>query len=92
VNKNKLTQVFVNLIQNSLDALKNKSPRPEAPAIRIDGRRENERIILTVRDNGEGIQPENVSKVFEPFFTTRDVGQGMGMGLSICYSTATCQS
>jgi two-component system, sensor histidine kinase PhcS len=84
-NKNKLTQVFVNLIQNSLDALKNKPIGPEPPLICIGGHREDGKVIVTVRDNGEGIEPENLAKIFDPFFTTRDVGKGMGMGLSICY-------
>ncbi len=84
-NKNKLTQVFVNLIQNSLDALKNKAEGSEPPLIRIAGRKENGRIIIFVRDNGEGVSAENISKIFDPFFTTRDIGKGMGMGLSICY-------
>jgi len=84
-NKNKLTQVFVNLISNALDALKNKPAGPEPPIIRISGHRDNGKIIMTVRDNGEGIDPQNLAKIFDPFFTTREVGKGMGMGLSICY-------
>lgn len=84
-NKNKLTQVFVNLIQNALDALKNKPPGDDPATIRISGQVENGRLILRVRDNGEGIEPDNIAKIFDPFFTTRDVGAGMGMGLSICY-------
>jgi signal transduction histidine kinase len=87
-NKNKLTQVFVNLLQNALDALKDKPAGPEPPMIRIDGyreEREDGRVIVTVRDNGEGIEPKNLAKIFDPFFTTRDIGKGMGMGLSICY-------
>jgi two-component system sensor histidine kinase PhcS len=40
---------------------------------------------VTVRDNGQGILPENLERVFEPFFTTRDVGSGLGLGLSISY-------
>jgi two-component system, sensor histidine kinase PhcS len=84
-NKNKLTQVFVNLIQNSLDALKHKPAGPEPPVIRITGRQEDGKVFISVRDNGEGIDPENLGRIFDPFFTTRDVGQGMGMGLSICY-------
>lgn len=84
-NKNKLTQVFVNLISNALDALKTKPAGPEPPIIRISGHREDGKIIVTVRDNGEGIDPQNLAKIFDPFFTTREVGKGMGMGLSICY-------
>lgn len=84
-NKNKLTQVFVNLIQNALDALKSRPPGDEPPCIRITGLSENGRVFLRVRDNGEGIDPKNLQKIFDPFFTTRDIGRGMGMGLSICY-------
>ena len=84
-NKNKLTQVFVNLIQNSLDALKNKPVGPEPPVIRIAGRQENGKVLVSIRDNGEGIDSENMARIFDPFFTTREIGKGMGMGLSICY-------
>ena len=59
-NKNKLTQVFVNLLQNSLDALKEKPPSAEPPVIRINGRHEGDKIAVSVRDNGEGIAPENL--------------------------------
>lgn len=86
-NKNKLIQVVVNLLQNSLDALKTKTfTDGEKPAIWIEGRVENGQSILSVRDNGCGIDPKHLGKIFDPFFTTKDVGAGMGLGLSICYS------
>jgi two-component system sensor histidine kinase PhcS len=86
-NKNRLIQVIVNLLQNSLDALKVKSFAPgEKPAIRIEGRVEDGRSILCIRDNGTGIDSKHLDKIFDPFFTTKDVGEGMGLGLSICYS------
>jgi two-component system sensor histidine kinase PhcS len=84
-NRNKLLQVFVNLLQNSLDATQRKTYRNEQPAIWISGAREADTIVVTVRDNGEGIEPGAIDKVFDPFFTTKDVGEGMGLGLSICY-------
>jgi two-component system, sensor histidine kinase PhcS len=84
-NRNKLMQVFVNLVQNALDALKHRPASAEPPKIVITGRREDGKCVVSVRDNGEGIDPGNLSKIFDPFFTTRDVGKGMGMGLSICY-------
>jgi two-component system sensor histidine kinase PhcS len=84
-NRNKLTQVFVNLLQNALDALRHRPDGPEPPIIRITGRREGDKIFIAVRDNGEGIEAQNLARIFDPFFTTRDIGKGMGMGLSICY-------
>jgi two-component system sensor histidine kinase PhcS len=75
----------VNLLQNSLDALKGKQFQNEKPAIWIESRLEGGKSILVVRDNGMGIDSKNVGKVFDPFFTTKDVGEGMGLGLAICY-------
>jgi signal transduction histidine kinase len=84
-NKSKLVQVLVNLLQNSLDALKSKVFENEKPTVRIEGFVEKNKSILRVRDNGTGIDPKNLDKIFDPFFTTKDVGEGMGLGLSICY-------
>ena len=85
-NKNKLIHVFVNLIQNSLDALKDKPfENGERPTIWIESRDIKESSCLIIRDNGPGITSEHVDKVFDPFYTTKDVGAGMGLGLSICY-------
>ena len=84
-NRNKLIQVLVNLLQNSLDALRRKSFDGDKPTVWIESRSEKGLSILAVRDNGEGIDPQNIDKIFDPFFTTKDVGEGMGLGLSICY-------
>jgi signal transduction histidine kinase len=84
-NKNKLIHVFTNLLQNSLDALKKKKFENEKPTIWIEGRLEGSRSILVVRDNGTGIDKEHLDKIFDPFYTTKDVGEGMGLGLAICY-------
>ena len=84
-NKNKLIHILTNLLQNSLDALKTKKFTDEKAAIRIAGRTENGTAFLSVRDNGPGIAAQHLDKIYDPFFTTKDVGQGMGLGLSICY-------
>ena len=84
-NKNKLIHVLTNLLQNSLDALKTKTFKDEKPTIRIAGHMENGVSILSVRDNGPGIAANLLDKIYDPFFTTKDVGEGMGLGLSICY-------
>jgi signal transduction histidine kinase len=84
-DRNKLIQVLINLLQNSLDAMKGKEFNNEKPAIIINGRVERGVSLLSVRDNGHGIDPKIMDKIFDPFFTTKDVGEGMGLGLSICY-------
>ena len=85
-NKNKLIHVFVNLLQNSLDALKTKPfNNGERPTIWIESSDGKDLVSLVVRDNGPGISSEHRDKIFDPFYTTKDVGEGMGLGLSICY-------
>jgi C4-dicarboxylate-specific signal transduction histidine kinase len=84
-NKNKLIHVVLNLLQNALDALRDKQFVGETPTIWIEGKVENGFSRLVIRDNGPGIESKDVDKIFDPFFTTKDVGQGMGLGLSICY-------
>ncbi|MEY4917183.1 MAG: hypothetical protein RL616_1096, partial [Verrucomicrobiota bacterium] len=85
-NHQKLIHVLVNLMQNAIDALREKQfPAGESPQIWIEGRRDTDRSLIIVRDNGPGIDPKIADKVFDPFFTTKEVGKGMGLGLSICY-------
>ncbi len=84
-NRNRLIHVVTNLLQNSLDALKSKTFENETPEIRIRGRVENGCSLLSIRDNGPGIAQEHLDKIFDPFYTTKDVGEGMGLGLAICY-------
>jgi two-component system sensor histidine kinase PhcS len=74
------------LLQNAIDALGEKTfAGGEKAQIWIEGRVENDRSLIVVRDNGPGIDARNLDKIFDPFFTTKEVGKGMGLGLSICY-------
>lgn len=75
-----LQQVMLNLLNNALYALKGR-PGPE---IRITVDRQADDIVIAVADNGVGIPQEHMEKIFLPFFTTRPVGQGTGLGLSTC--------
>jgi signal transduction histidine kinase len=84
-NRNKLIHVLVNLLQNSLDAMRTKTFDNETPTIWIQGRTEDERGFVVIRDNGPGIERKHLDKIFDPFFTTKEVGEGMGLGLSICH-------
>jgi len=85
-NGNQLCQVMVNMIQNSAQALEGARDRGEDPQITVSSEKEGEENVwIRVRDNGPGIEPEDLDHVFDPFFTKRDVGEGMGLGLSICH-------
>jgi len=84
----RIEQVIFNLLTNALDAVTQREKthlKGAKPAIRICSFLENDRVTLTVSDNGMGIPQAVLEKVFEPFFTTKEVGSGMGLGLSITY-------
>ena len=75
-----LQQVVLNLIGNAEQAL---AIKPGAHRICIRTSRQGARLVLAVQDNGPGIAPEQRDRIFNPFFTTKPVGQGTGLGLSI---------
>jgi signal transduction histidine kinase len=83
-SRTQLTHVFINLLINSARAMKTITDRPRRIAITTV--QANNRLRVSLRDNGIGIPAQVLPKIFEPFFTTRDVGQGMGLGLSICHT------
>jgi two-component system, sensor histidine kinase PhcS len=75
--------VLINLLSNAAHAL--QAAKREQPRIAVTVVVREQRLVVSVRDNGTGIAPENLGRVFEPFFTTRDVGAGLGLGLSVSY-------
>jgi len=79
-----LIGVMINLLNNAGLAL--RQAETAVPRIDIRARGQAGRLYVTVRDYGRGIKQVNIGREFEPFFTTRDVGQGLGLGLSMCYS------
>jgi two-component system NtrC family sensor kinase len=84
---NQLEQVFLNLISNARDAIDDAAGRKKELTIRSgfldDGGTPS--VVVTVKDTGIGIPPENLTKIFEPFFSTKPVGKGTGLGLSLCF-------
>lgn len=74
-----LNQVWTNLIDNALDAVDG------AGEIVLRTRREGDRVVVEVNDNGPGIPEEIQGRVFDQFFTTKDLGKGTGLGLDISY-------
>ena len=76
---NQLNQVFMNILINASEAIKDKG------TITIKTLRKEDNIIVQISDNGMGIKEGNLKKIFNPGFTTKGVGVGTGLGLSICY-------
>lgn len=82
----RLSQVFVNLLSNAVDACAGqKNACIEVRIEEFPNAREDE-VLISVGDNGSGINPDVVSSIFDPFYTTKDVGEGLGLGLSIAYN------
>lgn len=77
-----LNQLWMNLLSNAAQALDST----DEPSVTIETRGGSEQVVVTISDNGPGIPPEIQSKIFDPFYTTKPVGQGTGLGLSICHS------
>jgi two-component system NtrC family sensor kinase len=83
---NQLEQVFLNLISNARDAMDKVERKKElAIATSLTHQNASDDVEVIVRDTGKGIPPEDMDKIFEPFFSTKEVGRGTGLGLSICY-------
>ena len=75
-----LRQALIALLMNALDAT------PAGGHVEVETHRDGaDTVVLTVADDGSGISPENLDKIFTPFFTTKPVGQGTGLGLAICH-------
>ena len=79
-----LQQVMLNLIVNAIQAMSGIAEGPRELQISIDAVPSGRGVRVGVRDAGPGLSPENLSRLFEPFYTTKP--EGMGMGLSICRS------
>ena len=78
---NQLIQVFTNILNNAADAC----PSDEDAKIEVHITKGDDRLLVSIKDNGHGILPDNLPKLFDPFFTTKPFGDGLGLGLSICY-------
>jgi len=81
-HKGQLLQVLMNVITNAIDSMAEVSDRTRL--LRIKSQAHNSRVSLLVEDSGTGIEPKTVERIFQPFFTTKS--QGMGLGLAICKS------
>ena len=80
-NPNQLNQVFLNLIMNAKHALADCAN----PTIKVASNVRDEVVHIRIADNGCGMPPEVVKEIFVPFYTTKPIGEGTGMGLAIAY-------
>lgn len=81
--KVRLQQVILNLISNALDASRDSSNQP---VINLSIEKAQDRIRISIRDHGSGLDSDTKSQIFDPFFTTKSPGEGLGLGLSISYN------
>ena len=83
INQGKFNQVIMNLLSNAKDALLETNNKDKKITLSISEVKGNVEVI--VKDNGPGIKKDNLSRIFESFYTTKEVGKGTGMGLSISF-------
>lgn len=92
-----LNQVFMNILSNAIDALEEKDRQRSPEAIQTQPSRihiqtlllreePQEKVLIRFRDNGPGMNAETLTKIFDPFYTTKAVGKGTGLGMSISHS------
>lgn len=80
INSSEVQQVFLNILNNGIDAI------GTGGSIKISTSFDEENIIVSFSDTGQGIPEEILGKIFDPFFTTKKVGKGTGLGLSVSYN------
>ena len=88
-----LNQIFMNLLVNAIYSVdltfeeESEFSRKTSPMVRIETsyQSESEQVTILIQDNGKGIAPEHLTKVFDPGFTTKGMGIGTGLGLALCY-------
>ena len=69
----------MNLLMNARDAM------PKGGRLKLATYKDNSHLVVEVEDSGTGISRENIKKIYDPFFTTKEVGKGSGLGLSVSY-------
>ena len=80
IDKGKLHQVVLNLLVNAADA------SPPHCSVELTAQRQDDEYCLTVKDQGAGIPPGDIERIFDIFYTTKPAGEGTGIGLALCKS------
>jgi len=79
LDRDQVSQVIINLVDNAYAAM------PDGGRLTVRTRLEQDDLVIEVEDTGIGIPKENIKKVFSPFFTTKQIGKGTGLGLAVSY-------
>jgi len=79
-NPQKIQQALISILINAIESMHNKGGE-----IRINLLKENDYVVLRIKDQGDGISPKDLPFIFEPFYTTKDASKGTGLGLSVVY-------
>ena len=85
-------RVILNLITNAFYAVSEKKKQAGdgyEPVVSVSTKKIDDKVFVSIKDNGNGIPQKVVDKIFQPFFTTKPTGQGTGLGLSISYDIIT---
>lgn len=86
IDPDQMTQVIVNLVNNAIDAINSEG------SIHVETGVDKSEVVFTVTDSGSGITEENRKHLFEPFFSTKQIGKGTGLGLAVCYGIVKMHS
>jgi two-component system NtrC family sensor kinase len=78
-SRNQLRQVFLNMLSNARDAM------PDGGTLTVQTAVRGDEILIKISDTGTGIKEEDINKIFDAFFTTKDNVKDVGLGLSVCY-------
>jgi two-component system NtrC family sensor kinase len=81
-----LNQVFLNILVNAAHAIQDAGKDLASGEIKISTALDGDTAVIRISDNGCGVPPEHLSKLYDPFFTTKEVGRGTGQGLAITHS------
>ena len=82
-----LGRVFINMVSNACQAIEEKRQQDDgfAPALRLKTARTEDAVEIGIRDNGTGMPPDVMARMFTPFFTTKSAGKGTGLGMSLSH-------
>jgi ABC-type amino acid transport substrate-binding protein/nitrogen-specific signal transduction histidine kinase len=84
---NELSEVIINILNNAKDAIKQNNI--QNPCVKIDLKKLEDKVIISIEDNAGGIPEDIIAKIFEPYFTTKHKSQGTGLGLHMSYQIIT---